>query len=63
MNLGLMVFIEVKCFGGNMRIAMGKEAIKRKYNSSQGSQILKSERNWLGVKLGALLYVAQRPGH
>ena len=40
-----------------MRIAIAKEAFNRKMS------LLTSKLNWLGVMFGALLYMAQRPGH
>ena len=39
------------------RIAISKEAFNRKMS------LLTSKLNWLGVMFGALLYMAQRPGH
>ena len=44
-----------------MRIAIAKEAFNRKMSLLTSK--LNSRRNWSGVMFGALLYMAQRPGH
>ena len=44
-----------------MRIVIAKEAFNRKMSLLTSK--LNSRRNWSGVMFGALLYMAQRPGH
>ena len=44
-----------------MTIAIAKEAFNRKISLLTSK--LNLGRNWLGVMFGALLYIAQEPGH
>jgi hypothetical protein len=47
-----------------MRIAIVKEVFNRKISIFTGRlNIELRKKNWLGVMFGALLYMAQRPGH
>ena len=46
-----------------MRIAIAKEAFNRKMSLLTNKLNIELRRNWLGVMFGALLYMAQRPGH
>ena len=46
-----------------MRLAIAKEAFNRKILFLTSKLTFNSRRNWICVLFGALLYMAQRPGH
>ena len=45
------------------RMEEGRSAFKILTGKPTGNRPLNSRRNWSGVMFGALLYMAQRPGH
>ena len=46
-----------------IRIVISKEAFNRKISLLTSNLNIELRRNWLDVMFGALLYMAQRPGH
>jgi hypothetical protein len=46
-----------------MRITIAKEAFNRKISLLTSKLNIELRNNWLGVIFGALLCMAQRPGH